>query len=158
MKPAPANIQEILALHRQWLANDGGARADFRGTDLRGCAFVGADLRKARFQNANLEGTDFSGANLAGTNFCFARLVGTNLKTSGCKDTLFVFANMTNASVDEDCLRDAVLFGANLSGTVPITNFRLWIRANPMLMMASYMLLLIIAMAFGAEVFIRFFL
>ncbi|HAU29600.1 MAG TPA: hypothetical protein DCW68_05765 [Rhodospirillaceae bacterium] len=158
MKHYPENIPDILASHSLWLAKKGGMRADFRSCDLSGISFAGADLRKARFQHAQLEKANFEGAQLEGANFFLARLCNANLKKAHCKDAFFLFANMTNAKVDENCLKDATLFGANLSGAVPIYNFRLWMRANPMLMMASYMILLIMAMSFGAEIFIRFFL
>ncbi len=158
MRPAPENLPEILAGHASWLAGKGGHRAVFRSRDLSGTSFSGADLRRACFSCANLSGCDFSGASLEHANFVLARMQGANLNGAACTGTIFLFANLTNAKVDDACLKNAILFGANLSGAVSIRNFRLWMRANPMLMMATYMILLLLAMAIGAEAFIRFLL
>ena len=47
-------LNEILKLHRDWLANvDGGRRADLSGADLSGADLSGADLRGANLSGAN---------------------------------------------------------------------------------------------------------
>ena len=48
-------LKKILKLHSEWLAGDGGERADLSGADLRW-----ADLRGADLSEADLSGADLS--------------------------------------------------------------------------------------------------
>ena len=54
-------IKEILDLHRKWLSyEEGGERADLRGSDLRG-----ANLYRANLSYSDLRGADLYRANLS---------------------------------------------------------------------------------------------
>lgn len=65
----------------------------YGGTDFRGRDFIGVDVEGAKFDNCNFEGVSLVGANL---NHCSFR-----------------GANLTRA-----CLRDAMLYGLDICGTV----------------------------------------
>jgi len=61
------NIQEVLAKHKKWIADEeGGQRADLRGANLWNASLRGADLRDADLQGANLWGANLWGADLQG--------------------------------------------------------------------------------------------
>ncbi|MHA1342347.1 MAG: pentapeptide repeat-containing protein [Promethearchaeota archaeon] len=49
-------LKEVLALHKKWLTDDGGKRADLTGADLRCANLIGANLRNADLEGANLTG------------------------------------------------------------------------------------------------------
>jgi len=78
-------LAEIIESHGKWLrGEEGGSRADLRGTDLRGANLSvadlrGTDLRGANLSGADLRGTDLRGANLYGAILCGADLRGANL-------------------------------------------------------------------------------
>jgi hypothetical protein len=82
------DIQEILKLHHKWLNNEeGGVRADLRGSDLseanlRGSDLCGADLRNSDLSRADLRNSDLRGADLSGSNLSEANLRGSNLCNS----------------------------------------------------------------------------
>jgi len=103
------NIQQILAYHALWIAdNSVGTRANLSGADL-----YGADL-----SGANLSGADLSGANLSGANLARANLSGADL--SG--------ANLSGANLARANLSGADLSGADLSRAVmdtPVYQFYL---------------------------------
>ena len=63
------NIQEVLAKHKKWIADEeGGQRADLKGADLRVADLKGADLRGADLRDAYLKGADLRDADLKGAN------------------------------------------------------------------------------------------
>lgn len=104
-------LKEILERHRKWLNNeDGGERANLRGTDLREIDLRGVDLRLAYLSEADLRGANLCGANLYGAYLCGANLCGANL----CGAYL-CGANLRGAN-----LRGANLWGANLCGAKSI--------------------------------------
>ena len=70
-------IKEVLDLHKKWLNEQGGERADLcwadlSGADLRGADLSGADLRGADLSGADLRGADLSGADLSGADLDFS--------------------------------------------------------------------------------------
>lgn len=65
------DLQKILQNHQKYLNNNGGKKANLRGTDLSEVNLRFADLRFA-----NLRGTNLSEANLRGTNLRGANLFG----------------------------------------------------------------------------------
>ena len=70
-----AELAEILRLHKLWLNDECGSRADLSYADLR-CA----DLRGADLSGANLRDADLSGANLRDADLSHAYLRGANLR------------------------------------------------------------------------------
>ena len=80
-------IKKVLDLHKKWLNEQGGERADLRGADLsgadlRGADLSGADLRVATLSGADLRGADLSRASLRGADLCWADLRGADLDFS----------------------------------------------------------------------------
>ncbi len=70
-------IKKVLDLHKKWLNEQGGERADLRGATLSGANLRGADLcwadmRVATLSGADLRGADLSGANLRGADLDFS--------------------------------------------------------------------------------------
>ena len=93
------NIQEVLARHKKWLADEeGGQRADLRRADLRG-----ADLRGADLWIANLQGADLRIANLQGANLWRANLQGANLQGANLRDADLKGADLRGADLDFSC-------------------------------------------------------
>ena len=70
-------IKKVLDLHKKWLNEQGGERANLRWADLSG-----ADLRVATLSGADLRGADLSVANLRGADLCGANLRGADLDFS----------------------------------------------------------------------------
>ena len=100
-------LEEILAKHELWLADEpGGQRANLRGANLSD-----ADLRGANLGDADLSGADLSGANLSG-----ADLSGANLSGADLGDADLSGADLGDADLSGADLGDADLSGANLSG------------------------------------------
>ena len=78
------DIKKILMTHAEWLAGNGGERADLSGADLCranlcGANLGGADLCGADLRWADLRGANLRGANLRGANLCWANLSGADL-------------------------------------------------------------------------------
>jgi len=72
-------LAQVLESHRQWLASEGGRRANLRGANLRGANLNGANLRRANLRGADLSGADLRRAVLDGANLSMANLDGANL-------------------------------------------------------------------------------
>ncbi len=75
---SPAEIAAVLALHKLWLNNGPGKRADLRKADLSE-----ANLRWADLECADLEGADLSGADLTGANLLHSTLQRKDIMTAG---------------------------------------------------------------------------
>ena len=86
-------IKNVLNLHQKWInVEEGGERADLRGTDLseanlrwanlRGINLRGTDLRGAKLSEADLRDTNLSRADLRGAFLCGADLRGADLDFS----------------------------------------------------------------------------
>ena len=63
-----AQLNKILAAHRQWLRGEGGHWADLTGAILRGANLTGANLRGADLRGADLSQANLTEANLSGAN------------------------------------------------------------------------------------------
>ena len=74
-------LNEILKLHKMWLANeDGGERANLRGADLSEANLSEADLRWADLSEADLRGADLSEADLRWADLRAANLSEADLR------------------------------------------------------------------------------
>jgi len=104
-------LREVLAAHAQWLAGNGGSRANLPGADLHG-----ADLRNADLHGANLHGADLSDASLHGADLSDASLRGANLRYANLQDANLRGANLRGANLQDANLQDANLQDANLRG------------------------------------------
>ena len=70
-------LNEILAKHRLWLADEGGEKANLSGADLSRADLSGADLSRANLFGANLSRANLSRANLSRANLSRADLKDT---------------------------------------------------------------------------------
>jgi hypothetical protein len=98
-------LRAILDAHAEWLADDGGERADLSGADLREANLSGADLRRADLSGADLREADLREANLSG-------------------------ADLRRADLREADLSGADLRRADLSGAEGLLDPVEWIAAN----------------------------
>ena len=57
-------LEKVLDLHKKWLNEQGGERANLHGADLRRADLRGADLRGANLRGADLHGADLRRADL----------------------------------------------------------------------------------------------
>ena len=98
------NIQEVLAKHKKWIADEeGGQRADLKGADLRVADLKGADLRAADLQDADLRGADLKDADLKGADLRGADLRDAYLKGADLRDADLKGANLQRADLDFSC-------------------------------------------------------
>jgi uncharacterized protein YjbI with pentapeptide repeats len=115
------NIQEVLRLHKQWLAQEeGGCYADLRNAilcnadlsnaDLRNAILCNADLSNADLRNANLCDADLSNADLRNANLHYADLHNAILYDTGLSN-----ANLRNANLHYADLHNAILYDTGLS-------------------------------------------
>ena len=70
-------LEKVLDLHKKWLNEQGGERADLSEADLseanlHRANLRGADLYRANLIGANLRGADIRGANLRGADLDFS--------------------------------------------------------------------------------------
>ena len=107
-------LEKVLDLHKKWLNEQGGERANLRGADLRWADLRGANLRGADLFWADLRGADldFSCFPLwcGGSKFkCDTKLVYQLLAhictlefddTEGIKDLIMPFATKSHRAVD----------------------------------------------------------
>ena len=100
------NLKETLRLHKLWINDQGGVRADLHGADLTEANLSDADLRDADLRGANLSGTYLTRTNLSGADLTRANLRGANLTR----------ADLHGADLHETNLRGADLTGAYLGG------------------------------------------
>ena len=91
-------LEKVLDLHKKWLNEQGGERANLRGADLRRANLSGANLRGADLSGANLSGADLRGADLSGANLRGADLSGANLRRANLRR-----ANLSGANLDFSC-------------------------------------------------------
>jgi len=91
-------LNEILELHKKWLNNDGGKRADFTDANLTGVRLADANLSHADLTDAILTDADLTYANLTGANLSNCIGNSKNIKT------LFIFDEY-NISYTKDSLQ-----------------------------------------------------
>jgi hypothetical protein len=88
------DLRDILKKHELWLkGEEGGEKADLRGSDLRGSDLGYSDLR---------------GSDLRGSDLSYSTLRGSNLRNS----------NLRNSNLSYSDLRGSDLRGSNLRGTI----------------------------------------
>jgi hypothetical protein len=105
----PAELQEILRLHRMWLrGEDGGARADISGADLREADFSWASLSRANLSEADLSGANLSEANLSEADLSGADLSGADISRANLSWANLSGADITRASLSEVNLSRAI--------------------------------------------------
>jgi hypothetical protein len=105
-------LNEILRLHKLWLANEeGGAKANLKGADLKGAELECADLK-----GANLEGADLKGANLADADLSEANLSGADLSEANLEWAILNSANLRSANLRSANLNSANFRSANFKG------------------------------------------
>ena len=73
-------LRNILELHKKWINNDGGERANLRGANLEGANLEYANLEDADLWDANLQYANLQYANLQYANLEDANLRGANLE------------------------------------------------------------------------------
>ena len=83
-----SKLNEILRLHKLWLDDKGGERANLRYANLRYANLRYANLRYANLSNVNLSYVDLRGANLSNANLRGANLDFSQLNLS-CKGLNF---------------------------------------------------------------------
>ena len=87
-------LNKILKKHKMWLnGEEGGARANLIGADLREADLRGTDLREADLREADLRGTDLRGTDLREADLQSADLRGANLRE----------ADLRGANLDYSC-------------------------------------------------------
>jgi uncharacterized protein YjbI with pentapeptide repeats len=107
MKQEELNL--ILENHKKWLnREEGGIRANLRGSDLSD-----ADLSRANLCGADLCGADLRGADLCGSDLCDADLRGADLCGSDLCD-----ADLSRANLRGSDLSRANLRGSDLWSTI----------------------------------------
>jgi len=115
-------LNKILEDHKLWLKTGGekGAKADFKGADLRRISLAGANLEAADLSWADLSGANLSLANLFKANLENTSLYRANLSLANLESANLSRANLEAANLSEANLRwanfsKAYLSGANLS-------------------------------------------
>jgi hypothetical protein len=125
-KMTTERLKKILDLHKKWLRNEGGERADLSGENLRYASLQGAELNRANLRNADLKEANLTGANLAEADLSCsflwnANLRNTDLRRANLKGADLEFADLSytclkRASLNEACLRGVCLQWADLQG------------------------------------------
>lgn len=86
-------LKKTLELHKKWLNDEeGGAKANLNGADLRYANLYGADLCGADLSRANLRGANLCGADLRYANLCGADLCGANINNVKYNERTSFFA------------------------------------------------------------------
>ena len=111
------NLKEVLKLHKKWLEEEGGKKADLSCEDLSNVDLSNLDLRCIILRGANLEGTNLNYANLRGAYLRDANLEGVYLESSNLTHTDLIGANLSGAYLRGANLSYTNLTGANLEGT-----------------------------------------
>ena len=120
----PKEIQEVLRLHKLWLAGSPEGKcadlrnADLRNADLRNANLFGADLREANLRNANLRNANLFGADLRNADLRNADLRNAYLYGADLCGADLCDANLCNANLRRAYLSHAYLRSANLWGCV----------------------------------------
>ena len=94
------DLDGVMRAHAEWLAGNGGDRANLRGANLTGANLVDANLRGANLVDANLVDADLAGANLRGANLVHANLRGANLTGANLRGADLTGADLVDANLD----------------------------------------------------------
>ena len=113
-------LRDVLANHREWLAGNGGERANLEGANLRhanlcGAHLSGANLSYADLRGANLRGADLGGAllgdaSLGGADLSYAELEGADLRYADIRGANFYRARLSGAGLDGTLQDTTTLF------------------------------------------------
>ena len=130
-KISPAELQQILDLHREYLRdpntgeranlmNADLTRAHLPSADLQGANLMNSDLTEAHFtraklMNANLMNAIFTRAHLPSADLSGARLMNANFTRAHLPDAHLPNANFTNANFTDAHLPNANFTGADLT-------------------------------------------
>jgi uncharacterized protein YjbI with pentapeptide repeats len=118
-KPAPEELDHILANHRKWLAQaevDASAKAaDLCKAILNGTNLNEVDLKGANLNSADLRGVKLERAVLSHADLRWAKLDGANLRSVDLNDAQLNNASLTSANMGEANLTNAKLGGADLT-------------------------------------------
>lgn len=74
------DIKDILRLHKMWLEDEEGERANLRDADLKNADLSYADLRHADLRGANFSYANLSCADFRDADFSYADLRGADLR------------------------------------------------------------------------------
>ena len=95
----------ILENHKLWLNDDGGERANLRGSDLSGSDLSGSDLSGSNLRGSDLRGSNLRGSDLSGSDLSYSDLRGSDLRGS----------NLRGSDLSYSDLRGSDLRGSDLS-------------------------------------------
>jgi len=118
----PDELKVVLEAHAKYLrGEEGGAKANLRGADLReadlrGANLSGANLRWADLSWANLRGADLREADLSKANLSGADLSKADLSKADLRDADLRWADLSKADLRGADLRGADLSKADLRG------------------------------------------
>lgn len=100
MKIGTKKLQEIIESHGKWLKfEDGGQRANLRGTHLQDAYLQDADLRGADLQGVYLQYANLRGADLRGADLQDAGLQGADLRGANLRDAYLRDADLQRADL-----------------------------------------------------------
>lgn len=100
-------INETLELHRLFVADMNGEKADFSNCNLSGFRFLNIDLKEVSFANGDLTGCEFVECDLYNANFEFC---------SG-EDVTFINCDLTSSNFNQCQLVDSCTQDCNFTGT-----------------------------------------
>ena len=115
------NLKEVLELHKKWLEDESGEKADLSYENLSDIDLSNSDLRyviltDANLKYANLMGANLRGANLSDSNLTDANLTDVYLRGAKLEGVYLIGANLSYAKLRSVDLSTADLRGANLTG------------------------------------------
>ena len=97
-------LQEIIKRHQKWLnGEEGGERANMRGSDLRGVDLICADLRGADLRYADMMSADLRGACLRSADMSYANLRDADMRRAGLFHADLRGADLRSADMDYSC-------------------------------------------------------
>ena len=119
----PDTLHNTLRLHRLWVQDGTGARADLQSanlqdTYLQGVKLQGAHLRGAILQGAHLLNADLRSADLQGAFLQGADLRHADLRHADLRGTILQDAALQDADLEGALLQDADLRGTRLAGAL----------------------------------------
>ena len=93
------DIEKIIDMHRLWLSEGDGRRANLIGASLSDANLIGANLRRANLRRANLSDASLRRANLIGADLSGADLIGANLIGADLSGADLSDANLSGATL-----------------------------------------------------------
>lgn len=114
---SPQEVREVLEQHARWLTEfegryvEGGTRADFSRTDLRGFDLHNVDLSWARLDGADLTDANLEHACLHQASMRECVLVRANLRSALLSYADLTWADVAHADLHDTCFEGAILTG-----------------------------------------------